>query len=150
MKVMQFIALVLTAVALVPAGSHLFALPNKMHMTQNDYLVAQSVYNGWALFGIVLFGNVVVLAALALLQRGQTAPFMLVLISLGCQLATLAIFFAFVFPANQATANWTELPANWQQLRQHWEYGHAASALIALAGFCALVISVLLTRDGPA
>jgi len=147
MKALQFVALLLTTVALIPAGAHLFALPNKIHLSQHDYFVAQAVYNGWALFGLVLFGNLLVLAALAFVQRGQTAAFVPVLISFVCQLATLVIFFAFVFPANQATANWTAVSANWEMLRRNWEYGHAVSALIALGGFCALVWSVLMTRD---
>jgi len=79
--------------------------------------------------------------------RGRTAPFVLVLLSLACQLATLAIFFTFVFPTNQATHNWTEIPANWQALRLSWEYGHAASAIVGFGGFCALALSVLAGRQ---
>jgi hypothetical protein len=97
MKTLQFVALLLTTVALMPAAAHLFALPNKINLSQHDYFVTQAVYNGWALFGVVLFGNLLALAALAFAQRGQTAPFVLVLISFVCQLATLAIFFVFVF-----------------------------------------------------
>ena len=147
MKALQFIALILTALALVPSGAHFFALANKIHLARDDYFIVQSVYRGWALFGIVLIGNLFALAALAIVQRAQPAPFVLVLIALGCQFATLAIFFVFVFPTNQATANWTEIPANWQSLRRSWEYGHAVSAVIAFLGFCALSLSVLATRD---
>jgi hypothetical protein len=143
MKILQFIALVLGALALVPAGAHLFALPNKIDLAQTDYFVVQTIYRGWALFGVVLIGNVVVLAALAVAQRAQRAPFVLVLASLACQLVVLAIFFAVVYPANVATGNWTAIPANWEDLRWHWELGHAVDALIAFAGFCALAASVL-------
>ncbi len=146
MKALQFVALVLTAIALMPAGAHFFSLPNKIHLAKEDYFIVQSIYNGWAFFGIVLIGNLFALAALAIVLRGQTAPFVLVLLSLACQFATLAIFFAFVFPANQATHNWTEIPANWRALRLSWEYGHAASALVGFGGFCALALSVLTGR----
>ena len=142
-KILQFIALVLGAISLAPAGAHLFSLLNKIHMTQKDYFVAQTIYNGWALFGVVLFCNLIALSALAFVQRGQIVSFILVLISLGCQLATLTIFFVLVFPANQATKNWSEIPANWESLRWRWEYGHAVDAVIAFAGFCVLTISVL-------
>ena len=97
MKVLQFLALVLTAIALAPAGAHLFALPNKVHLAQNDYFIVQNIYRGWALFGIVLFANLIVTAALAVMVSEQTAPFALVLTSLSCQVAVLAIFFVFVF-----------------------------------------------------
>ena len=42
--------------ALVPRWAHLAALPNKMAMAQAAYFIAQQIYAGWALFGIVLFG----------------------------------------------------------------------------------------------
>jgi hypothetical protein len=147
MKPLQFIALILTAVALMPAGAHLFALPNKLHMAQADYFIAQSVYYGWALFGFVLIANLAALAALAYASRAQRPACVLVLVSLACQIAVLALFFAYVLPANQATANWTQVPANWEAWRRQWEYGHAINALISLAGFCALAVSVLVTRE---
>ncbi len=145
-RILQFIALVLFALALVPAGAHLFAMPHKIHLAQNDYFIVQTIYRGWALFGIVLFGNLAALTALAIVQRGQTTSCALVLAALASQIATLVIFFTFVFPANQATANWTMVPAGWEQLRLQWEWGHAVDAVISFAGYCALVLSVLLKR----
>jgi hypothetical protein len=50
-KSLQFVALVLTALALVPGGAHLFALPNKIHLSESSYFVAQTIYRGWALLG---------------------------------------------------------------------------------------------------
>jgi hypothetical protein len=146
MKALQFIALVFGALALVPAGAHLFATPNKMAMTQADYFVAQGIYRGWALFGVVLFGNLIALAALAIVSRAQRTPVLLTLAALACQVAVLAIFCAFVFPANQVTVNWTHVPADWQHWRGQWEWGHAVNAVIAFAGYCALAASVLTTR----
>ena len=131
----------------MPAGAHLFAAPNKIQLAQTDYFIAQSVYRGWALFGIALIGNVISLTALAIAQRAQRVPFVLVLGSLFCQLASLAIFFALVYPTNIATDNWTTIPANWELLRSNWELGHAINAGISFVGFVALVLSVLLTRD---
>jgi hypothetical protein len=54
MKTLQFVAMVLTALTLVPDGAHLFALPNKIHLNETDYFITQRVYSGWSLFGIVL------------------------------------------------------------------------------------------------
>jgi hypothetical protein len=139
--------MVFTALTLVPVGAHLASLPNKIDLAQTDYFIAQTVYRGWALFGIVLIGAVLANLALAIVVRAQTGPFLLVVISLACQLIMLVIFFAFNYPANQATNNWTVIPTNWQQLRWQWEIGHGANAVIALAGFCALTWSLLLTRE---
>jgi hypothetical protein len=146
MKILQFAALVLTAIALMPAGAHFFALPNKLHLAQVDYFIVQNIYRGWALFGIVLIANLIANSALAIALRGTRGPLVFVLINVLCQVATLAIFFVFTFPANSATANWTAIPPNWEALRWQWEISHAVNAVIAFAGFCALTISVLLTR----
>jgi hypothetical protein len=88
-KLLQFMALTLSTIALAPAGAHLFSLPNKIHMAQHDYFIVQTIYNGWAILGV---GNLITLAGLAIVQRAHTVPFVMVLISLGCQLITLAIF----------------------------------------------------------
>jgi hypothetical protein len=64
-------------------------------------------------------------------------------ISFLCILATQVIFWAFTFPANQATENWTVLPVNWADLRIRWEYSHAASAILNFVAVAALTLSVL-------
>ena len=56
MRLIQFLAIMLTALALVLSRAHSTALPNKIAMAQADYFVVQQIYAGWALFGIVLFG----------------------------------------------------------------------------------------------
>jgi len=45
----------------------------------------------------------------------------------------------------QATAR--SVPTDWVQLRNQWEYAHATNFIFGLAGFSALVISVLV--DAP-
>ena len=111
-------------------------------MTESNYFIVQNIYRGWGLFGIVLFGALFANMALAWAMRGQRA-FVFVLICLGCLVANLVIFFAFTFPANQVTNNWTEVPADWQQLRWQWEVSHAMNAVIAFVGFCSLAVSLL-------
>jgi hypothetical protein len=69
LRLIQFLAIMLTALALVPSGAHLAALPNKMAMAQAAYFIAQQIYAGWALFGIVLFG-----ALAANLAQAPTGP----------------------------------------------------------------------------
>jgi hypothetical protein len=59
LQLIQFLAIILTALALVPSGAHLAALPNKIAMAQAAYFVSQQIYAGWALFDIVLFGALV-------------------------------------------------------------------------------------------
>ena len=144
--VAQFLAIVLTALALVPAGAHLSELPNKIGLAQDDYFVVQGIYRGWALFGIVLFGALAANLATAVGVRRQRTPFWLALAAFLLVAATLAIFFTWTYPANQATSNWTVVPPNWQELRRQWEYAHAINAVLTFLALCAVTWSVLLTR----
>ena len=147
MKIVQFLALVLTALALIPAGAHLFALPNKIGLAAEQYFIVQNIYRGWALFGIVLAGALVANLSLAVLLRGRRTPFVLALIAFLCLAVSLTIFFIWTYPANQATSNWTTIPEEWAALRLQWEYSHAANALMTFVAFCAVALSVLTTRD---
>ena len=110
LRVAQFVAIVLTALALVPAGAHLSELPNKIGLDQEAYFVVQSIYRGWALFGIALFGALARTWSLAILVRRQRAPFWLAFLAFLLVAATLAIFFTWTYPTNQATSNWTVVP----------------------------------------
>lgn len=147
LRVVQFLALVLTALALIPAGAHLFALPNKIGLAQEQYFIAQNIYRGWALFGAVLLGSLIANLLLAVMLRGRAAPFVFAVVAFLCMAATLAVFFIWIYPANQATDNWTTIPENWAQLRLQWEYSHAGNALVTFVAFCAVTLSVLTTRE---
>jgi hypothetical protein len=146
MRIAQFIALVFTAMALVPDGAQLYALPNKIGLTEASYFITQGIYSGWAWLGIVLIGAILADAAAAIAARAQFWPFVLAALAALLMLGTLAIFFAFTFPANQATANWTMVPDDWQFLRRQWELSHAVNAALTFVAFCSLAVSVLLSR----
>lgn len=66
-----------------------------------------------------------------------------------CIAAALAVFFAFTFPANQATANWTVLPDDWEALRRQWEYSHAAAAVLYVLAVALLTLSLLCKCEQP-
>lgn len=147
LRIVQFLAVVLTALALVPAGAHLFSMPNKITLAQDQYFIAQSLYGGWFLFGIVLFGAVVANFATAMLVFYQGKPFALAGLAVLCIGLSLVIFFIWTYPANVATNNWTQAPRNWETLRSQWEYSHAANAVIIFVGLCASTLSALATRE---
>ena len=143
LRLIQFLANILTALALVPSGAHLAAMPNKMAMAQAAYFVAQQVYAGWALFGIVLFGALVANLAHTIVLRRLGRSFGYALASLLFIAAGLVIFFVWTFPTNQATNNWTVVPKNWNALRIQWEYSHAANAVVTFTALVCVVIAVL-------
>lgn len=127
---LRLAALLLTALALVPVGAHLLALPNKIGLPAADYLVAQGLYRGWALLGLVLAGAILADGALALALRRHGGPWRAAVAGTALMALTLALFLAFTFPANRATGNWTRLPEGWEALRLQWEASHAANAVL--------------------
>ena len=143
LKVVQFLAVLLTALALVPGGAHALALPNKIGLPQEPYFVVQQIYRGWSLLGIVLIAAAAADLYLAFLLREQRTPFLLSLAGGLCVAATLVVFFVWTLPANEATDNWVSRPPNWQALRRRWEYGHAAGAALVFTGFCLIVAATL-------
>ena len=132
LRVIQFLAVLPTTLALIPAGAHLFELPNKMDLPRDAYLTVQGVYSGWALFGIVDLAALVLNVVLAVRLRRQRPAVYFAWTAALCFVVFFAIFFTWTFPANQATANWPTLPDDWDPLRVAGEYSHAANAVMML------------------
>lgn len=147
LKVVQFVAVMLTALALVPGGAHAFVLLNKINLGAEQYFIVQNIYRGWALFGIVLLGALLanLVLALMLLRRGGAA-FVLASLAFCCIALTLVVFFVWTYPANQATNNWTTIPDHWEQLRAQWEYSHAINAVITFVALCSVTLSALTAK----
>jgi hypothetical protein len=145
-KIVRFVSLFLLVLALGASLAHLFELPNKIHLAREDYLTVQQIYRGWALLGIPVIGALISTAILAILVRRDATAFAWTGVALACVVGTQVVFWIFTYPANQQTLNWTVLPADWQALRARWEYSHAAGAAMNLAGYSALVISILAGR----
>jgi hypothetical protein len=143
MKALFFLSIVLTAVAMSAGLAHLFALPNKISLAANDYLIVQQIYRGWALLGIVIVAALLCVLGLAVSLRHASSAFQLTVAAAVCIAASLVVFFSFTFPANRATANWTELPDGWQSLRRQWEYSHAVGALLYFSALACLTLAAL-------
>jgi hypothetical protein len=139
----QFLAILLTALALVPGGAHLAALPNKIALGRTDYFIVQHIYNGWALFGIILIGALVANLTHAFMLSRLGRPRGLATAATLFVAANLAIFFIWTFPVNQVTHNWTSVPVNWSALRFRWEYSHAVNAVVMFAALVCVTLAVL-------
>jgi hypothetical protein len=138
----------LTAITLALTFCHLLEMPGKMQYGEALYTAVQhSLYLHFAWVGAFAeIGAVFSLVVLSFLVRKRSAIFYPTLAATICVAAGLAIWFAFVSPANAQMAQWRSipLPANWTDVRRQWELGHAASAVLDLIGFGALVYSVIL------
>jgi hypothetical protein len=149
LPLVSFLSLVFTALALVPYGAHLFSLPNKIGMTEAQYFIAQSIYQGWSLLSVVLIPAMLFNVVLAYLLRGDRPAFYMAAAACVLMAATLAVFFAFTYPANVATQNWTVSPAHWVELRRQWEYSHAVNAGLNFLAFCLVAAATVVSRRRP-
>jgi hypothetical protein len=145
-RTIQFLAIIVSALALVPSGAHLAALPNKIGMAQAEYFTAQGIYIGWVILGWLWPAALTTNALLAVTVRAQLWPFWFAVAAAACFVLMFAIFLTWTQPANQATQNWTIMPDNWETLRRQWEYSHAANAVIVFLAVCLSTLSALSWR----
>src|SRR5437867_11383458 len=106
LKIVQFLALTLTALALVPSGAHLFALPHKINLVAEQYFIVQNIYRGWSLFGVALIGALIANLALALLLRGRGGPFVSGRLGFLCMAFTFVVFSFWTYAPHLAPHNW--------------------------------------------
>jgi hypothetical protein len=145
---LSLLAIVAVGLCLVPAGAHLFELPNKMALPQPQYMTVQRIYAGWALFGIVILAAIVLTATHAILTRRKPRAFALSLAALVLLVASQAVFWLFTYPMNVASSNWTVTPEHFEAARRQWEYSHAANAVITFVAFVAITLAALAARTG--
>jgi hypothetical protein len=130
----QLLALVLTALTLIPAAAHVLELPNKLPLSRDQYLAVQQVYRGWNRVGFIVIPAIVMTLWLTLTVDGAAeAPAFLAFMAM---LLAQVVFWMVTFPVNRRTHDWTEAPEGWEHLRDRWEISHAISALL---NFIALV-----------
>jgi hypothetical protein len=146
-RILQFVAIILTALALVPGGAHLFELPHKISLPEEQYFVVQSIYRGWALFGTVIIAAIAANLVLAFMFFRRRRPFWPSLAAGLILAGALIVFFGWTYPANQVSDNWTVIPSDWEALRQQWEWSHAANAILTFIALCCATLSGVLTRD---
>ncbi len=145
-KIVRFFSMMLTALVLGAGLAHLYALPNKIRLSREDYMTVQHIYAGWSWLGIVLVAALVCTLVAAILLHDRPKALFLTVVAFLLLGGSLLVFFQYIDPINQETANWTTLPPDWQKLRDQWEYAHAVNAGLYLCALAALTLS-LLVRD---
>ncbi len=146
----QFASIIFVALALVPAGAHLFEFQNKMSLPLDQYMTVQNIYRGWALFGIPILGALGATGVHTVLVRRNRRALVFSLIAFLCIVATQAIFWTYTYPMNALTQNWTVTPANLDAARWQWEISHAVNAGITFMALVTLTLSVLESRPARA
>ena len=147
---LQFIAIVVVAIYLIPEGAHLFEMPNKLRLTPDSYMTVQQIYDGWAFFGVIIVLAVGCTLGCAIVMRRNLLAQRLSLGSCASLVGTQIIFWSFIYPMNALTRNWAEMPDHFEAARRQWEYAHAGSAGLTLLAFVlALWGLVINTRPNP-
>jgi hypothetical protein len=150
MQLLKGLTLFATVVAILPSEAHLLEFPGKVALPPETYFAVQSIYWGWAWFGFAVLFAVLLNAWLGLrLVRSDRVAGISALLSALLLLATIAIFFAKIFPANRLTQNWTIAAAGWERLRSSWEHGHALSGILLLLALVLTIAAALLPRRTP-
>jgi nitrate/nitrite transporter NarK len=141
-------AILCVGLSLVPVGAHVFELVRKMALPPDQYMIVQSIYAGWGLFGIVILAAIALTSLYTLLARETRPAHLFSLLACICLIVTQIIFWAFTYPMNAATDNWTRMPDNFEAARRQWEYSHAANAVITFAAFVAITLAVIAGKRG--
>jgi hypothetical protein len=143
-----FVALLATSIALGGALAHAFELPNKIGMGRDAYFTVQSIYSGWDRLAVVLAVELAGMLAVIFLHRAEPRVSRPACVALAGLIAAQIVFWGWTFPANRATANWTQPPENWEALRFQWEYSHLAGAGFQVIAMIALIVAVLRRDPG--
>lgn len=141
LKIVHFLALVLTALALAAPLAHLFSYLNKINVAVGPYFQMQRAYDNWWVVGMTMPLALIANLAAIWFSRGGSPAFSIAAAALIGLF--FVIFLTWTHPANEATRNWTVIPQNWQGLRAQWENSHAVNAFVMLAAFCCAAISAL-------
>ncbi|HEY4041896.1 MAG TPA: hypothetical protein VGM32_08630 [Rhodopila sp.] len=70
-RIVQFIAMLLTALALAPGGAHVLEMANKIGLDRDHYVTVQQIYRGWSLLGVILIAAIIANAVATFLLRRQ-------------------------------------------------------------------------------
>jgi hypothetical protein len=149
LRIWRFITIVLTALLMGATFCHVLESPAKMRYPAELYLTLhRTLYVAFGPPNIGVFieiGAILAAVMLVFLTRKRQPAFRLTLAGAAFLVAGLAVYFAFVEPANVAmkAMSLDSAPADWTRRRDQWEYGHMARFIFHLLGFSALSLSII-------
>ncbi len=144
----RFITIVLVALTMGLAFTHVFELPAKMLYDASLYMsVQRSLYTAWIpphIGGMLEPAAIIASILLTVGVRRRRRAFWLCLWAVVALLAAFPfVYFFLVEPVNVIFQATSAVPANWMELRNRWELGHAIRFLLQLIALSLLLLSVL-------
>jgi Domain of unknown function (DUF1772) len=165
LNLLQIVAVILAAVALVPAMAHALELPGKMRLEKDRYFAVQTIYYpGFTVAGFAEPLAVIATFGLLVMTRQGGVAFWLTLAALIGLVVVQIVYWIFVHPVNKLWLQGERLghagsgffsfasPTNvgvqdWKRSRNRWEYAHVARAALAAVSFVALVVAIVMAPD---
>lgn len=148
--VWRFMTVILASLSMAMAFAHLLEMPPRLEWDARMWIATTVEGNVFRLFGTIgaAIETLAWIAALVLaylVRHHRKLSFYSTLAGATLLLAAFVVWWMFVFPVNSEMAGWTigTFPENWSEWRTQWEYAHAARAALLIAGFGALVLSVV-------
>ncbi|MBJ6128307.1 DUF1772 domain-containing protein [Microvirga splendida] len=155
LRILSLLVLTVSALSLGPSFAHVLEAPPRLAIWSPELWREATVFNGqFRLFafigGPLDISAILGTAFLAYMLRSERQRFRLALA--GCLLfaLSLAVWFAWVAPANSILATWEPgpIPEDFQSVRNRWETGHMAVAGFKLLGFMVTALSVITPSRG--
>jgi hypothetical protein len=150
LRLVRFVVVMLAALSLGFGIGHLMELPARTAWDQDLWVGATAQGGLYRLSGplgaLIQIVTVVALIGLAVLVRRLRADGLALTVLAAVLFITgLLFWWILVYPVNVELATWVNgpVPTNWVEWRRIWEWGQAANGLLMLAGFAALVASVI-------
>jgi hypothetical protein len=155
LRLWRFLTVVLAALALAMTSAHVLDLPQKGRSDPELHAIADTtLYRHFATVGAVYtLASIAAAVVLVFLVRGRRPAFGWTLVGAACLLLAFGTWLALVMPIDQEVAGAIRsapgsVPATWARLRTRWEYGQVATFVLQVAGFCAVLSSVLADTSG--
>jgi hypothetical protein len=147
LRTWRLISLLLSALAMAMAFCHLLQMVPRMGYDGALWRRTQSMYRFFGPpVGTAIEGGALISTAILsyLVRRRPSASRWTWAGTLLYSMAQL-VWWLRVRPVNATMVNWRPeaRPQQWTRLRTRWEYAHASRAILMIAGFAALLYSVL-------
>jgi hypothetical protein len=147
MRFWRFITLMLTALNMAMAFSHLLQMGPRLSYDGPMWRSTQNMYINYgppigSTIEMGAFGSTLLLSILVF-RRGATARW--TWLGMICFAIAQVLYWFLVQPVNNQMITWPldSVPPGWESLRSQWEYTHAVRAILMILGFASLVRSVL-------
>lgn len=147
LRFLQLATLLLAALSLTMESAHVLELPQKLQYGAQMYsAVNTTLYRYFAIVGgSYQVGGLLIGLLLVWRLRGRRPAFTWTAAGMALLAAAFIVWLTVVAPVNQMIAATPAemLAARWSELRLRWELGHAGGFVLQVAGFAALLVSVL-------